>query len=277
MAGAAQLQQNPAGNNETGETSKTPAQAMADLTAEVTKVMTTAVTAENQEMINAELAKLWEGMAKAQRDKEAEAARMAMQQARITAEMERLNNEGWQLKRQQRASDAIHQRRHRGRLPGDLHPTRLFDTPRTPGAGPDQPLRASPGGGPVQPPNPPPPQPTDAHATLFQTPQGHFSNPMDNVLAATRHLESLPIYGNSTGEVEARNAIEMLKTALVQHAQYSHSLDQLHYTPQASHTRSRHEDQPAVTSGQRRLPQTNPLGVHDTRDQDIVDAARSAR
>ncbi|KAI4971194.1 hypothetical protein ZWY2020_002108 [Hordeum vulgare] len=69
----------------------------------------------------------------------------------------------------------------------------------------------------------------------------------------------------------------MLKMALVQHAQYSHSLDQLHSTPQASHTRSRHEDFPAVTSGPRRLSQHDSLGMPDTRAQDIVDAARAAR
>ncbi|KAI5012643.1 hypothetical protein ZWY2020_024909 [Hordeum vulgare] len=117
----------------------------------------------------------------------------------------------------------------------------------------------------------------DAHATRLQMPRGHFSNPVDNVLGATRHLESLPIYGNTPAEIEARNAIEMLKTAVVQHAQYSHSLDRLHSMPQASHTRSRHEDFPAVTSGPRRLPQHDPLGILDTRAHDIVDAARAAR
>ncbi|KAI4978373.1 hypothetical protein ZWY2020_014927 [Hordeum vulgare] len=232
MAGAAQPQPNPVGNNETGGSSKTPAQAMADLAAEITKLMAIVVTAENQETINAELAKLWEEMAKNQRDVEAEAARMAAQQAPITAETEQLNTKGWRLERQQRASDAIHQRRHHGRLPTDLHPTRLFDTPHTPGMGPDRPLQAAPGEGLVQPPpNPPPPQPAEAHAPRFQTPRGHFSNPVDNVLAATRHLESLPIYGISPGEVEARNTNEMLKTAVVQHAQYSHILDWLHSTP----------------------------------------------
>ncbi|KAI5013408.1 hypothetical protein ZWY2020_034520 [Hordeum vulgare] len=167
MAGVAQPRQNPVGNNETGGTSKTPAQAITDLTAQVTRLMITVVTAENQEAINAELAKLWEVMAKAQRDVEAEAARMAMQQARICAQTERLNTEGWRLERQQRSSDAIHQRRHHKRLPADLHPTRLFDTPRTPGEGPDQPLQAAPGGGPIRPPNRPPRQPTEAHATRF--------------------------------------------------------------------------------------------------------------
>lgn len=53
-------------------------------------------------------------------------------------------------------------------------------------------------------------------AQHFQTPQGHFSNPMDNVLAATLHLESLPIRGNTALEVEARISIEMSKTTVVQ-------------------------------------------------------------
>ncbi|KAI4997023.1 hypothetical protein ZWY2020_052365 [Hordeum vulgare] len=134
MAGVARPQQNPAGNNETDETSKTLAQAMADLTAEVTRLMATVVTPENQESINAELAKLHEAMAKAQRDVEAEAARVETQQAMIAAETERLNTEGWRLERKHCASYAIHQRRHHGHIPTDLHPTPLFDTPRTPGA-----------------------------------------------------------------------------------------------------------------------------------------------
>ncbi|KAI5000828.1 hypothetical protein ZWY2020_010787 [Hordeum vulgare] len=251
MARLAQPQQNPTGNKETGGTSKPPAQTMAELAAEVATLMATTITSENQESINPELAKLREAMAKAQWDMEAEAARVETQQAAIAAETERLNTQGWWLERQQHASDAVHQRRHHGRVPAELHPTRLFDTPRTPGAGPNRPLENVPRGGPVPPPNPPPPHPMDAYVTRFQTPRGHFSNPRDNVLAATRILESRLIYENSPTEIEARNTIKMLKTTVVQHAQYSHSLDRVHSTPQASHTRSCHEDLPAVTSGPR--------------------------
>ncbi|KAI4988014.1 hypothetical protein ZWY2020_029644 [Hordeum vulgare] len=68
----------PGGQNETGGSSKAPAQVRADLAAETAKVMTIVVTTENQETINIELAKLREEMAKAQQDVEAEAARMAM-------------------------------------------------------------------------------------------------------------------------------------------------------------------------------------------------------
>ncbi|KAI5020702.1 hypothetical protein ZWY2020_045590 [Hordeum vulgare] len=227
MAGATQSQQNPAGDNGAGETSKSMVAILVDLSAEITRIMATPVTAENQVMINAELTKLRDEMAKARRDAEAEATRIETRQVQITAETARLNTENWRLERHQRASDAVHQRRHQGRLPPDLNPTRLFDTPHTPGAG------TVPGGGPAQPPNPPL-QPAVDRVPRFQTPQGHFSNPVDNVLAATRHLESLSIYGNSPAEIEARNAIEMLKTTVVQNAQFSHSLDRLHSTPQAS-------------------------------------------
>ena len=170
---------------------------------------------------SAELAKLREAVAKAHQDAETESARMETRQAQITAERMRLNTDNWRLERQQRASDVVHQRRHQGRLPHDLNPTRLFDTPQTPGMG------AAPAGGMGRPPNPPI-QPTEGQIPRFRTPRGHFSNPVDNVLAATRHLESLPIHGNTPAEIEARNAIEMLKTAVVQNAQFSHSPERLH-------------------------------------------------
>ncbi|KAI5001229.1 hypothetical protein ZWY2020_011286 [Hordeum vulgare] len=251
VAGVTQPTQNPTGGDGAGETSRSPAAVLGDLAAEITRLMATPLTPENQEEINTELAKLREAVAKAHRDAEIESARIETRQAQITAERMRLNTDNWRLERQQRASDTVHQRRHQGRLPHDLNPTRLFDTPRTPWAG------AAPGGGPGRPPNPTV-QPAEDRISRFRTPQFHFSNPVDNVLAATRHLESLPIQGNTPVEREARNAVEMLKTAVVQNAQFSHSLERLHSTHQASYTRSRPEDQPAVNSGPRHIPQDNP-------------------
>ncbi|KAI5014094.1 hypothetical protein ZWY2020_055484 [Hordeum vulgare] len=213
--------------------------------------MVTPLTPENQEEINAELAKLREAVAKAHQDAEMESARIETRQAQIAAERMRLNTDNWRLERQQRASDAVHQRRHQGRLPHDLNPTRLFDTPRTPGTG------TAPAGGSGRPRNPSA-QPVEGQIPRFRMPQDHFSYPVDNVLAATRHLESLPIHGNTPAEIEARNAIEMLKTVVVQNAQFSHSLERLHSTPQASYTRSRPEDHPTVNSGPRHFPQDNP-------------------
>ncbi|KAI4975561.1 hypothetical protein ZWY2020_049168 [Hordeum vulgare] len=99
MAGSAQPQQNPTGNNETGGTSKPPAQTMTELAAEITSLMETTITSESQESVNAELTKPREAMAKAQRDMEAEAARIETQQAAVAVETERPNTEGWRLER----------------------------------------------------------------------------------------------------------------------------------------------------------------------------------
>ena len=53
----------------------------------------------------------------------------------------------------------------------------------------------------------------------FRTPEGHYSNPMDNVHAATLRLENIEIPEGATGQ-ETRRAIEMLKTAMTQQALY---------------------------------------------------------
>ena len=60
---------------------------------------------------------------------------------------------------------------------------------------------------------PPPP------SSRFQTPPGHFNNPMDNVSAATLALDRIPL-GNSPREVETRRAVEMLRTTVVQQANF---------------------------------------------------------
>ncbi|KAI4988298.1 hypothetical protein ZWY2020_029928 [Hordeum vulgare] len=146
MAGATEPTQNPTGGDGTSETSRSPAAVLVDLAAEITRLRATPLTPENQEEINTELAKLREAVAKAHWDAEIEAARIETRQAQITTERMRLSTDNWQLERQQRACDAVHQRRHQGRVPHDLNPTRLFDTPRTPGAG------AAPGGGGTGPP-----------------------------------------------------------------------------------------------------------------------------
>ncbi|KAI4994705.1 hypothetical protein ZWY2020_034346 [Hordeum vulgare] len=140
---------------------------MADLVAEVAKITTITVTAENQEEVNNELTKLREEMDIIHRDIEGEAARMATQRAKSTAETERLNAEGWRLERQQRASDAIHQRRHHNRLPADLNPIRLFDSPHTPRMEPNRTWQVAPRVDPAQPPpNPQATQPAAACTAL---------------------------------------------------------------------------------------------------------------
>ncbi|KAI4979695.1 hypothetical protein ZWY2020_016448 [Hordeum vulgare] len=58
MAGATQPTQNPTGGDGTGETSRSPAAVLVDLAAEITRLMATPLTPENQEEINTELVEL---------------------------------------------------------------------------------------------------------------------------------------------------------------------------------------------------------------------------
>ncbi|KAI4992687.1 hypothetical protein ZWY2020_005664 [Hordeum vulgare] len=114
MAGATQPAQNPTRGGGTGETSRSPAADLVDLAAEITRLMATPLTPENQAEVNTELAKLREAVAKAHQDAEMESAMIETRQAQIAAERMRLNTDNWRLERQQRASDAVHQRRHQG-------------------------------------------------------------------------------------------------------------------------------------------------------------------
>jgi hypothetical protein len=91
---------------------KMPLEAMQDLMAEMTKLVETPVTAKNQEERNAALTKLHEEMAEVQKGIDAENRRLAVMQARINDEAERLRNEAWHLNLQKDASYAVHRRRH---------------------------------------------------------------------------------------------------------------------------------------------------------------------
>src|SRR4051812_47821960 len=63
------------------------------------------------------------------------------------------------------------------------------------------------------------------------TPPGHYSNPLDNIVAATSRLAALPIDGESPVEIETRRARELLQTTLNQQQAYSHSRERIHSTP----------------------------------------------
>ena len=83
---------------------------------------------------------------------------------------------------------------------------------------------------------PPPP-------SRFHTPPGHFNNPMDNVYAATLALDRIPL-GNSPREVETQRAVEMLRTAVVQQANYPDNRSGMHGTPYNSQSKSRQGESP---------------------------------
>ena len=91
-------------------------------------------------------------------------------------------------------------------------------------------------------------------SSRFHTPPGQFNNPMDNVYATTLALDRIP-EGNSPREVETRQAVEMMRTAVVQHANYLDNISGMHRTPYNSQSKSRQGKSPRniqSTSEQRR-------------------------
>src|SRR3954463_11635774 len=81
-------------------------------------------------------------------------------------------------------------------------------------------------------------------AAQFHMPPSHYNNPVENVMAATRYLANAPIHGNTPADQGARDAIELLKAAVAQHAQYSY----LHETPRSSGSRQAESLAPAASS-----------------------------
>ena len=287
-------------------------QALAATAAALAALLADPVTPENADARKAEIEKCREQLAQVRQNIEAENARLATAQKNVLQEAQRLENEGVHLEFRQGELSTVQQRRYQSRLPARIEPRMLFQTPqdpiapgagtRAPGAGTAMPQSAQG----VVPPNltqqspahqqPPAlqqyqlqqPAQQQQQPARFHTPAGHFSNPVDNVWAATHNLSLIPINGNNPFEVEARKAIEMLKTAVTQQANYSHSPNRLHSTPYNSRSRSRHGESPAVSSSawrqrehqnqQPALPQ--PIqqprpAVSDA--QAIVDSARAAR
>ena len=62
-------------------------------------------------------------------------------------------------------------------------------------------------------------------------PPGHFSNPMENLIAASARLAALLVDGDDPTAVETRRVRELLQTALAQQETYSYSRDMIHSTP----------------------------------------------
>ena len=94
----------------------------------------------------------------------------------------------------------------------------LFNTP---GAGTSDPPEVNreittPGAGaPVQPRVTDPLRLNNIPPQYVPKPLGHYSNPLDNMIAAATRLASLPVDGESLVEIETRRARELLQTVLV--------------------------------------------------------------
>ena len=121
----------------------------------------------------------------------------------------------------------------------------------------------------------------------FHTPAGHYHNPADNLYAAIVALDRIPL-GDSPAAMETRQAIEMLRIAVAQQAQYPHRKSALHSTTYRSHPRSYHGESPRPAGVQAEEPQAlagQQVPQHHLRQaapavsraQAIVDSSRARR
>ena len=121
------------------------------------------------------------------------------------------------------ASNDVMRRRYRSHLPPVYEARNLFNTP---GVGTSNQLVVNrvkvPGmGTPVQPRAMDPPL-QNIPPQHVSTPPGHYSNPLDNIVAAASRLAALPVDGESPVAMETRRARELLQTALTQQQAYSY-------------------------------------------------------
>src|SRR3954469_19729977 len=85
-------------------------------------------------------------------------------------------------------------------------------------------------GGLVQPQVTAPPHGNMAPPRYVPIPPGHFSNPMENLIATSTRLAALPVDGDDPTAVETRRIRELVQTALAQQETYSDSRDRIHST-----------------------------------------------
>src|SRR3954466_1602646 len=237
-----------------------PAQVLSDLFDALAALMAEANPVD-QEVHNAEIAKVREQITRAK-------AELAAEEIRMTAERAALDAQAYRLMMDQKASQEVLKRKSRSRLPAALDARNLFNTPGVNRA-------EATAGAPVQHRIINLPRHNTDTPPAMPTPSGHYSNPMDNLVAAAARLEAIPIEGDSPQDVETRRVKELLRTALVQQEAYSQSRDRIHSTPRPSRSHSRRMEEPAVSSNARReaLRGNNPAGVDNA--QENVDRAHA--
>ena len=143
--------------------------------------------------------------------------------------------------------------RYQTRLPAQYEARNLFNTPS---AGPSNPPGTARAveilgcGAVTQSRLLDPPHRDQTLPRCFSMPSGHYSNPMDNMIAVATRLNAIPITDETPFAAKVRNAIELLQTA-VAHEKYSHSRQRVHSTPLPSRSYSRHVESPVVSSSER--------------------------
>src|SRR3954467_1481933 len=252
-----------------GGSVRPPAQVLSDLFDALAALMGEA-NPTDQDAHNVEIAKVREQIHQAKADLAAEEVRMAAERAALDAQ-------AYKLMLDQNASQEVIRRKYRSRLPSVFEGRDLFNTP---GAGTsNQPVvnrPAVPGtGAPVQPRVADLPRHSTGVPQVVPTPPDHYSNPLDNLVAAAARLEAIPVEGDSLQAIETRRVKELLRTALAQQEAYSYSRERIHSTPRPSRSYSRHMEEPAESSNARRGA---PRGNNPAPDaQELVDRARAHR
>ena len=239
-----------------------PAQVLIDLTDRLTTLLTATVNPADQAEHDAEVVRLREEIVQAKENLATEDTRLATERAALDARAQQLQSEAFQLTMDLNTSNEVMRRRHQksqSRPPSIYDPRNLF---RTPGVGPSNPPEvnpaATPGAGtPGQPRVMEPPRVNTAPPQYVPTPPGHYSNPLENMIAAAARLAALRAKGDSPTAIETCRVRELLQTALAQQEAYSYSRDRIHSTPRPSRRQSysRRMDSAAVSSNARHRDQ----------------------
>ena len=142
---------------------------------------------------------------------------MATERAALDAQAQRIQADSFRPTLDQNASNEIMRRRHQSRLPSVYDARNLFNMPRAGTSNPpevNQAVEAPVIGAPVQPRTMDPPRLYVTPPQHVPTLPGHYSNPLDNMIAAATRLAALPVEGESPTAVEMQRAREVLQTAL---------------------------------------------------------------
>ena len=163
-----------------------PAQVLSELFDALAVLMAKA-NPTDQDVHNTDIAKVKEQIAQAKTD-------LAAEDTRMVAERAALDTQAYRLMLDQSASHEVMRRKHRSRLPPVFEARDLFNTPGPRAGNPLEGNRAeAPGtGAPVQPRQMDPPRQNTVIPQDALTPPGHYSNPMDNLVAAAARLEAIP-------------------------------------------------------------------------------------
>ena len=188
-----------------------------DLMDKLTTLLTAVVEPADQAQHDVEVAHVREEMVQAKENLAAEEVRMAAERAALDVRAQQLQAETFRLSVDLNASNEVMRRRHQktqSRLPLTLDPRNLFHTPRAGGSNTPEAPRITTPGAPVQPRAMDPPRIITAPPNYVPTPPGHFSNPLENLIAASARLAALPMEGDSPVAVETRRVRELLQTTL---------------------------------------------------------------